>query len=193
MAVTITSLHRDAKDGEITGIIVDKKHVNGLEMNSECVTFNHRLSVFSSPELKARWWAYSIGRLRSSVIRLSTFSNIFSSEDTGPIEVRFYVAALWVGGTRLLQTVMVTWPRWPPCPYMVKTLKNLLWNQKADDLETWYAALGTQVLPNSFKWWSWVDLDLFYGKVKFGPICFCMGKKVKQWIFQKLLSSMIWN
>ena len=28
-----------------------------------------------------------------------------------------------------------------------KTLKNLLlWNQKADDLETWYAALGAWVL-----------------------------------------------
>ena len=30
---------------------------------------------------------------------------------------------------------------------MVKTLKNLLLqNQRADDLETWYAALGAQVL-----------------------------------------------
>ena len=32
-----------------------------------------------------------------------------------------------------------------------------------------------------------VDLDLIYGKVKFGLLCFCLGKKVKQWIFQKLL------
>ena len=31
---------------------------------------------------------------------------------------------------------------------MVKTLKNLfLRNQKADNLETWYASLGAQVLP----------------------------------------------
>ena len=30
---------------------------------------------------------------------------------------------------------------------------------------------------------GWVDLDLFCGKVKFGSLCFCMGKKVKQWIF----------
>ena len=31
-------------------------------------------------------------------------------------------------------------------------LKNLLlWNQKVDDLETWYAALGARVLPNLFK------------------------------------------
>ena len=33
----------------------------------------------------------------------------------------------------------------------VKTLKNLLWNPKADDLETWYAALGVRVLPGLFK------------------------------------------
>ena len=48
-------------------------------------------------------------------------------------------------------------------PIYGKTLKNLLLqNQKADDLETWYAALDTRVLPNSFKWWPWVDLDIFY-------------------------------
>ena len=41
-----------------------------------------------------------------------------------------------------------------------------LGNQKADDLESWYAALGTQVLPSMFKWWPWNDLDLFYGMVK---------------------------
>ena len=33
----------------------------------------------------------------------------------------------------------------------VKTLKNLLWNQKADDLETLYAASGAQVLSSLFK------------------------------------------
>ena len=71
--------------------------------------------------------------------------------------------------------VQVTWPRWPPCPYMVKTFKNLLLqNQKSYDLETWHVALGTQALQSLYKWWPWVDL--FYGKVKFGPLCFCMGK-----------------
>ena len=74
---------------------------------------------------------------------------------------------------------------------MVKTLKNiLLRNQKAADLKTGYAASGAWVLSSLFKWWPWVDLDLFYGKVEFDPL---YGKKVKQWIFQKLLSSMIWN
>ena len=30
---------------------------------------------------------------------------------------------------------------------MVKNFKNLLQNQEADDLETWYTASGTRVLP----------------------------------------------
>ena len=32
------------------------------------------------------------------------------------------------------------------------------------------------VLPNLYKLWPWVDLDLFYAKVKFGHIGLCMGK-----------------
>ena len=68
-----------------------------------------------------------------------------------------------------------------------KNLKKSSLDQKADDLETRYTALGARVLPSLLKWWPRVDLDLFNGKVKFDPLYFCMGKKVKQWIFQKLL------
>ena len=95
---------------------------------------------------------------------------------------------LGTGERKFVQTVQVTWPRWPSCPYMVKTLKNLLLrNQKADDLGTWYAALGARVLPSLFKWWPWIDLDIFYGKVKFAAILLWYGWKVKQWMFQKLV------
>ena len=53
-----------------------------------------------------------------------------------------------MGKRNFAQTVLVSWPRWPPCPYMVKTFKTLLLrNQKADDLETWYASSSAQVLP----------------------------------------------
>ena len=55
-----------------------------------------------------------------------------------------------------------------------KTLKNLLLNQKADDLETLYTALGARVLPSLLKWWPRVDHDLFNRKVKFGPLYFWM-------------------
>ena len=46
----------------------------------------------------------------------------------------------------------------------------------ADFLETWYVASGTPTHHSLFKWWPWSDLDLFYGKVKFGNIGFSMGK-----------------
>ena len=83
----------------------------------------------------------------------------------------------------------VTWPRWPPCPYMVKTLKNLLLqNQLTDDLETWYVALCMWVLPRLFKLSPWVDLDPFYAKVKFGDIGFCMGKSKNDLFFRNYCS-----
>ena len=44
------SLYRDEKDGGNIGIIVENKHINGREINLECViiiTFNHRFSVFN--------------------------------------------------------------------------------------------------------------------------------------------------
>ena len=41
-----------------------------------------------------------------------------------------------MGERKFIQMVQVTWPA---CPYMVKTLKNLLLRkQKAYDLETWH-------------------------------------------------------
>ena len=56
-------------------------------------------------------------------------------------------------------------------------LKNLLlWNQWADFHETWYLASGTRAHHSLYKSWPWGDLDLFYSKVKFGDLGFCMGK-----------------
>ena len=72
---------------------------------------------------------------------------------------------------------------------MVKTFKTLLRNQKADDIETWYAAFGTQVVPNLSKLWHWVYLDTFDNKVKFGPFYLCMGNRLNC----RLMKSMRWK
>ena len=87
-----------------------------------------------------------------------------------------------MGGRKFVQTALVTRPRWPPCPYMVKTLKNLpkgRWPWK--------------LVCSMFKWWPWVDLGYFTARSNSVPYAFVWEKKVKQWIFQKLLLSMIWN
>ena len=80
---------------------------------------------------------------------LSTFSNIFSSKTTGPIEAKF-MEPPWVGGTKVCSNGPGHMAKM--AAYMVKTLKNLLLrHQKADDLETWYPASGARVLQNLFK------------------------------------------
>ena len=80
------------------------------------------LDIFSSPEPKAHLWAFSIGRHPLS-IHPSTFSNI-SSEATGSVEAKFYMEPPWVGGMKIPSNGHGR--RWPPCPYLVKTFKNLL-------------------------------------------------------------------
>ena len=72
-----------------------------------------------------------------------------------------------------------------------KILKKLLLrNQEADDFEIWYTALGTQVLPNLFKWWHWVYLDHFYDMVKFVSLCASAWVKAYiacRYVFSRLL------
>ena len=83
---------------------------------------------------------------------MSTFSNIFSSKTTGPSEAKFHMEPLWDGRTKVCSNGPGHMTKMAAVPYKVKTLKNLLlWNQKADDLETWYAASGARVPPSLFK------------------------------------------
>ena len=107
----------------------------------------------------------------------SIFLNFLSSITARPIEVKFHMKPPWDGGTKTCSTGPGHMTKMAAMRIYGKIFKNLLlWNRKADDLETWYAASSTPVLPSLFKKCPWVDLDLFYGKIKFGPLCFCMGK-----------------
>ena len=54
--------------------------------------------------------------------------------------------------------------------------------------ETWYVASGTPAHHSLFKWWLWSDLDLFYGKVKFGNLGFSMGKSEISGFFRNYCS-----
>ena len=134
--------------------------------------------VFSSPELSGSQgelivYPYSGVRCR----RRQQCLNIFSSETALPIKAKFYVEPPWEGGTKVYINGHMT--KMAAMPIYCKTFKNLLLqNQKSYDLETWHVALGTQALQNLYKWWPWVNLDLFYGKVKLGHLYVWMGKTV---------------
>ena len=59
---------------------------------------------------------------------------------------------------------------------MIKTFKNpLLQNQISPGALSLHKSSGTGDLPKLLKWWSYVDVWPFYGKVKFASPCICMG------------------
>ena len=84
-----------------------------LEIGCGISLKNKRTRIFSSPVPKAHWWAYRIGRPPSSVVH--TFKHLLRNHLANQSQISY--------GTSIGQTVQVTWPSWPPCLYMVKTLK----------------------------------------------------------------------
>ena len=72
----------------------------------------------------------------------SAFSNFFCSETTRSIEAKFQMEHPWDVGNENLFKCSKTMPI-----FGGKLQKSSAWNQEADDLETWYTASGTWVLP----------------------------------------------
>ena len=52
-----------------------------------------------------------------------TSSNFFPLKSLGQLKPNFMWILHGMGEWKFVQTFQVTWPRQPPCPYMVKTLK----------------------------------------------------------------------
>ena len=58
--------------------------------------------------------------------KCSEFQMTSSLEPLGQFCTNFIWSLLRLGARKIAKMVAVHWPRWPPCPYMVKTFKNLL-------------------------------------------------------------------
>ena len=76
---------------------------------------------------------------------------------------------LWDVGTKLCSNGPGHMTKMATMPIYGKNLKNLLRNQKAHDLESWYASLGARVLPSLLNWWHWVDLIYFTARSNLVP------------------------
>ena len=84
----------------------------------------------------------------------STFQIYFFLQTAWLIETKFYVAPPWDGWMIDCASGPGYMTSMSSMSIYGKNFKNiLLWKQKADDLESWYVALGTLVLPSLFKWW----------------------------------------
>ena len=76
----------------------------------------------------------------------STFSNFFSSNKHQAIEAKFQnfnVAFVGMLGMKMCSNIPGNMTMMTSRPIYEKNFKNLLQNQEADDLETWYTASGT--------------------------------------------------
>ena len=77
--------------------------------------------------------------------------------------MKFHMQPEGKGRTKSIHMVVVTWPRWPPCQYLVKTFKKLfLQNQWAETLEAWHQVLEYYQICRNEKLNSVVN---YYNKV----------------------------
>ena len=78
--------------------------------------------------------------------------NLYEYQRSRPGDAKFHVELSWDGGMKICSNGPGYMTNMAAMLIYGKNLKNLLlWNQKANNLESWYAALGTQALPSLFK------------------------------------------
>ena len=159
------------------------------------VIFNFRIDSLFLAHLSRRliWWAYRICWPPSSVVvivrRRPHSLNIFSSETTGPIKVKFHIELLWDGGTKVCSNGLGQMTKMAAMPIYSKNLNKIFFRWPW----TLVCIIGCSS-TNKFAQimtlgWPW--LILRQGQI--WSLMLLYGKKAKQWIYQKLLSSMIWN
>ena len=103
-------------------------------------------------------------------------------------EVKFHVEPPWYGRTKVRSNGPGHMTNiWPPCPYIVKALKK----SSVEPKGRWPCKLvcsnGYSSTTKLFKLWPWFDRDLFYGKVKFGPLCFFVLENGKTMDFSETI------
>ena len=117
--------------------------------------------------------------------KCSEFQTTSPLEPLGQFCSNFIWSLLRVGERKTAKMVTVRWPRWRPRPYMVKTFKNLLLqNRECLGAEPLQESSGTGGLPKLLKELAYIDVWPFYGKVKFASLCICMGKTFKNLLLQ---------
>ena len=107
------------------------------------------------------------------------WENCWEFQTTSPLKPlsqfcsNFIWSHLRVGKQKIAKIVAVRWPRWPPCPYTVKTFKNLLLqNRECLGAESLHKSSETRGLPKLLKELSYVDIWPFYGKSSLLPYAF---------------------
>ena len=86
----------------------------------------------------------------SSVVRPSTFSNIFSSVTAWPIKAKFYVEPPWEGGTKVYINGPGHMTKMAATPIYGKNPSKIFFSRTGFH-ETWYVASGTPAHHSLYK------------------------------------------
>ena len=145
-------------------------------------------TIFSSPEPLGSWWNYGIGRPLSSVCMLTAFLNIFSSETTGPVEVKFHVEPPMDGRKKIYSNGLGHMTKMAVMSTYGKNIKKFSFPEpKGLRPRNLVCSIGcsstTKFVQMMTLGWPWSIL----GQGQIWSLMLFYGKKVKQWIFQKPL------
>ena len=112
--------------------------------------------------------------------KCSEFQTTSPLEPLGQFCSNFIRSLLRVGERKIAKMVVVRWPRWPPRPYMVKTFKNLLLqNRECLGAEPLQESSGMGGLPTLLKELSYIDVWLFTARSSLLPYAFVWEKPLK--------------
>ena len=170
--------------------------------------------MFSSPEAKAHWWAYRIGRPVSSIRLLSTlFKHLLFRNHWADWSQISYGVSMDQGNKSLFKRswshdqdghhahIYIYWPSLPRvCLHMSNDtpwqVKLIFYSTPTAYKLTVSQACKRPMTLSTTKFIQMMILGWPWPILRQGQIWCLMllcGKKVKQWIFQKLLLFMIWN
>ena len=114
-------------------------------------TIVYDIKVGRCSELNEYMNLYEYQRSRSLTDLGPRSLRFFSSKTARLIEAKFHVEPHAMGNESEYTNCLCHMTKMAPMPIYGKYLKNLLlWNQKVNDLGSWYVASGAQVLPSVF-------------------------------------------
>ena len=121
--------------------------------------YHRKLEVYQSCLNNGRSLTFDLFLVRTILLpyafvweKCSEFQTTSSLEPLGQFCSNFIWSLLRLREWKIAKMVAVSRPRWPPCPYMVKTFKNLLLqNRGCLGAESLHKSLGTEHLPKVLK------------------------------------------